>query len=185
MHIYLTTSTCLASLTAFSHISVYLSFSRHILLGWTQQNFDFLTPGIMPPKVREYEYWIILCVLKSVFTQSWYLGEKKTDRGRNTGRERHRLSAWPCSCTCSVSCSEAPGGYEPWMSTPWQQEFGLICFCYTELLGTCKCSLYICEEYEGISLVSSVKTLGPHAGKPTPALFWLEPTHGINCFEGE
>lgn len=46
----------------------------------------------------------------------------------------------------------------------------LFAFCYTELPGTCRCSLCNCGEYEGISLFSSVKALGPHTGKPTPVL---------------
>ena len=63
---------------------------------------ELLTPAQCLPEAREYKYWIILCVSKSVFTQPWHLGSRE-GRAIDTGHGRPGLLAWVCSCTCGIS----------------------------------------------------------------------------------
>ena len=63
--------------------------------------FELLAPVQCLPEMRQYEYWIILCVSKSISIQPWHLRSREGGIA-NTGHRRPGLLVWVCSCAGGV-----------------------------------------------------------------------------------
>lgn len=63
--------------------------------------FELLAPVQCLPEMRQYEYWIILCVSKSISIQTWHLRSRKGGIA-NTGHRRP--GSWSGSAHALVVC---------------------------------------------------------------------------------
>ena len=87
----------------------YCTFPDFIVFVFFKASCDALEPWLFElstlvqclPEMRQYEYWIILCVSKSTSTQPWHLRSREGGI-TNTGYRRPGLLVWVCSCTSDV-----------------------------------------------------------------------------------